>query len=204
MTNVSVARFKIGAVAIVIACGSFLCSAHAGYMITVEQNGPNVVASGSGSIDLTGLSLLFAAVDTSASITPSVATTELASGKADDYSTALRSMPASFGTGGTSFADSSSGPVAGTGTFRHGTLLVIIVPAGYVSGAPLANSTAMYDNTTLRSLHARPGTYEWTWGTGPNQNLTVQIGPPHVPDGGSTLLLLSIALATLTRRARWV
>ncbi|MBV9009065.1 MAG: hypothetical protein JO354_07860, partial [Verrucomicrobia bacterium] len=32
-----------------------ICTAHAGYIVTLTQQGPNVVANGSGAIDLTGL-----------------------------------------------------------------------------------------------------------------------------------------------------
>jgi hypothetical protein len=39
-----------------------------------------------------------------------------------------------------------------------------------------------------------PGTYEWTWGTGPNQNFTLQIGPGAVPEPASLTLLASALL----------
>jgi hypothetical protein len=79
----------------------------------------------------------------------------------------------------------------------------LVVPQGYISGAPLSDSM-IFNNATFASLGVTPGTYEWTWGTGlPNQNFTLIIGGAGVPDGGSTVSLLGCALigmAALRRR----
>jgi len=78
----------------------------------------------------------------------------------------------------------------------------LFVPQGYVSGTPLSD-TATYNSATFGSLGVTPGTYVWTWGTGANQNFTLQIGSVGVPDGGSTVSLLGCALlglAALRRR----
>ena len=76
------------------------------------------------------------------------------------------------------------------------------MPQGYVSGAALSDSMT-FNNATFASLGVTPGTDVWTLGTGlPNQNFTLDIG---VPDGGSTVSLLSFALlglATLRRKLR--
>jgi hypothetical protein len=71
-----------------------------------------------------------------------------------------------------------------------------------VSGNALLDS-ASYNNATFSSLGVTPGTYVWTWGPGVNQNFTLQIGPAGVPDEGSTIGLLFLALAALffARRA---
>jgi hypothetical protein len=57
-----------------------------------------------------------------------------------------------------------------------------------------------FDNATFASLGVTPGTYEWTWGAGANQNFTLQIGA--VPDGGSTVSLLGCALLGLAALRR--
>jgi hypothetical protein len=67
------------------------------------------------------------------------------------------------------------------------------VPHGYVSGSSLSDS-ATYNNATFNSLGVTPGTYVWTWGTGPDQKFTLDAVAPAVPDTGSTLGLLSLAL----------
>jgi hypothetical protein len=67
------------------------------------------------------------------------------------------------------------------------------VPAGYVSGTFLSDS-ATYSGKTLASLGVTPGTYVWTWGTGANQNFTLQIpvppptGPPIAITNPATLI----------------
>ena len=55
-----------------------------------------------------------------------------------------------------------------------------------------------FNSATFASLGLTPGTYVWTWGTGlMNQNFTLQIGSASVPDGGSTVSLLGVALLGL-------
>jgi hypothetical protein len=66
---------------------------------------------------------------------------------------------------------------------------VLLVPSGYVSGAPLS-STSTYTGQTYSSLGVIPGSYGWTWGTGENQNFTLIIGTPiAIPEPSSTALL---------------
>ena len=69
---------------------------------------------------------------------------------------------------------------------------------------------ATYDNQTFMSLGVTPGTYEWTWGSGANQNFTLVIGAAAVPEPSSVLLLASplvfvLLLATRSpqRRRGW-
>jgi len=51
-----------------------------------------------------------------------------------------------------------------------------MVPRGYVSGTALSDS-ATYSGKTFATLGVRPETWVWKWGTGANQNFTLQIGP---------------------------
>jgi VPDSG-CTERM motif len=69
-------------------------------------------------------------------------------------------------------------------------------------GSALSDS-ATYDSATFASLGVTPGTYVWSWGTGANQNFTLVIPAAGVPDAGSTIGLLILALAALffARRA---
>jgi hypothetical protein len=93
---------------------------------------------------------------------------------------------------------------SGTGDFVgiHGFGGLLLVPLGYVSGTALFD-TSTYNSATFSTLGVTPGTYEWTWGTGLNQNFTLQIPAAAVPDSGSTFGLLCLALVTLFGVARF-
>ena len=41
----------------------------------------------------------------------------------------------------------------------------------------LLSNSATYSGKTFATLGVTPGTYEWTWGNGANQNFTVHIPP---------------------------
>lgn len=176
--------------------------AQAGYVVTLTQVGPNVVASGSGAIDLSGLALAVVA-DEAPGVVPnygiiSTGTTALV----DLYTTTgYETGPLYFGTGmsgseDTTLASSGSGDMVGfsvrtaLGQFPSG----VSVPYGYMTDNPLSDS-ATYDNSTFSSLGVVPGTYEWTWGTATDQNFTLQIGPAAVPEPATWALLLAGLMA---------
>src|SRR6266516_6070742 len=54
----SSSRLALLLIALVFACLGIRQSAQAGYIVTLQQVGPDVVATGSGVIDLTGLSIV--------------------------------------------------------------------------------------------------------------------------------------------------
>jgi len=189
-TNPSLRTVKIATLAVVIAWGLFVRPAQAGYIVTLQQVGSNVVATGSGAIDLTGLSFFSpgGGVAEMQPITASIFTGPASAQPLDMYGQA--SGPTSFGIGGGRFANSGSGDLVGI----EGIVGFIFVPQGYVSGSPLSDS-ATYNSATFSSLGVTPGIYEWTWGTGVNQNFTLDA--VAAPDSGSTLALLAIALGGL-------
>ena len=55
----SSSRLALLLIALVFACFGIRQSAQAGYTVTLQQVGPNVVATGSGAINLTGLTFSF-------------------------------------------------------------------------------------------------------------------------------------------------
>ncbi len=70
------------------------------------------------------------------------------------------------------------------------------MPQGYASDSPLSD-TATYDNQTFSSLGATPGTYEWTWGAGPNQNFTLVIVTAGAVPEPSTWAMMLLGFAGL-------
>jgi len=164
---------------IVIAWLLSVGSAQAGYTVTLQQVGPNVVATGSGAINLTGLTVLYpGSLDPHVSpynvLLPLGGTIGISTGptssSVNNYS--VRFGPTSFGTGGLTAASSGSGDMVGIARTFWGN--VLSVPTGYVSGTALS-SMAIYTGKTFATLGVTPGTYKWTWGNGANQNFTLKI-----------------------------
>jgi hypothetical protein len=150
--------------------------------------GANVVATGSGAINLTGLTFS----NTSgggAGIVANLGDVIMTSGSSDLYRGFTG--PTNFGSGGPFGTNTFSGDSVGISP----DLGLLGVPPGYVSGAALSDSMT-FNNATFASLGLTPGTYVWTWGaTGlANQNITLIIPRGTVPDAGSTVSLLSCAL----------
>jgi VPDSG-CTERM motif len=167
------------------------------YKITLKQVGANVVATGSGAINLTGLLFITGASTGSAFIHPNFSFIVLAPGTEDGYRGF--SGPLSFGVGAFTLASSNGGDSVGI-IFNGADLL--LVPDGYVSNTALSSSS-MYNNQTFASLGVTPGTYIWSWGTGlPNQNFMLIIRGAGVPDCGSTVSLLGFGLLGLAALRR--
>jgi VPDSG-CTERM motif len=181
-----------------IAVTSLFCvRAAQAYTVTLEQVGSNVVATGSGAINLTGLPINPITVSTSSIL--DARRGDITTGPTDiltvDVYAAVLTGPPNFGSGFEFFPDTGSGDLVGISIDQG----LLFVPQGYVSNAALSDSMT-FNNATFASLFVTPGTYVWTWGTGANQNFTLQIGSvgvPGVPDGGSTVSLLGCALLGL-------
>ena len=183
----SSSRLALLLIALVFACLGIRQSAQAGYIVTLQQVGPDVVATGSGAINLTGLTF---SNFSSGSANPGIAPhnhgassfafiyTGPTSSSVDSHSGA--SGPTSFGSGPFLMsASSGSGDMVGIAVDFWGDAF-LSVPTGYVSGTDLPDR-ATYSGTTLAELHVTPGTYVWRWGTGANQNFTLQIPVPPPP-----------------------
>jgi hypothetical protein len=166
----------------------------AGYIVTLDQVGSNVVAAGSGALDLTGLGVNSVS-NQSPDLFPQAGTISTGSPAANVvFYTGSISGPGSFGSGSDTPANSGTGDFVGR-LYLSGNPEVL-APSGYANNSPLSSS-ATWNNATFSSLGVIPGTYEWTWGTGANQNFTLQIGPTSpatVPDAGSTWTLLLLGL----------
>jgi protein with PEP-CTERM/exosortase system signal len=173
------------------------------YTVTLKQVGSNVVANGSGAIDLTGLLLFSGGGECCSGILPveaTILTGPVSVVQIDNYETFSFTGPSSFGSGFFTFASSGSGDEVAI--FATDLFIELFMPQGYVSGTALS-STSTWNNATFASLGATPGAYVWTWGTGlANQIFTLQTGPAVVPDGGSTVSLLGCALLGLAALRR--
>jgi hypothetical protein len=143
----------------------------AAYVVTFKEVGPNVVAVGSGSIDLSGLEV-YGSTDTFGALYPIGAAEymgPIAPTLADVYFGVTG--PANFGPGYFAFASSGSGDIVALLT-EYSWLMV---PDGYVSGDPLS-STSTFADQTFDSLGLTPGTYLYSWGQGAaDSTFTVQI-----------------------------
>jgi hypothetical protein len=183
-----------------IGAGVSAPSAQAAYTVTFVQQGPNVVATGKGSFDLTDL-ILSGGISSNALVAPSLSVVFTGpvtpTGTAADTYDGLTG-PTAFGSGGITHADSGSGDFVGV---SFGSALE--VPGGYSSGNPLSD-TATYLGQSFASLGMTPGTYVWTWGSGANaDSFTLQIGAAAVPEPASlTLLTVGLAGLGVARRRR--
>jgi hypothetical protein len=187
-------------VTLLLGSGLILSPAQAAYIVVLEEVGNDVVATGSGTLDLGGLTFLA----TSAArgiITPNIGS--IVPGPAILADLEIYggvTGPGNFGSGGSTLADSGSGAIVGIGSGG----LTLFVPLGYDSGTFLSNSSTWL-NETFSSLGAVPGTYIWTLGTGPNaDSFTLIIAA--IPEPASAALLgvalVGLLLADTIRRVQ--
>ena len=179
--------------AMLIGSGLSAPPAQAGYVVTLTQEGGDVVATGSGPIDLTGLSFVTAKSAFSVMLPPAGEIFNGRAGAEDVYR--MVTGPGSFGSGGVTFASSGSGDIVGI------ALPFLYVPSSYVSDSPLSD-TATYAGQTFTSLGVTPGTYEWTWGTGANQNFTLDIAAVPEPAVWAMMLVGFAGLGAMMRSRR--
>jgi PEP-CTERM motif len=149
--------------ALAIGLGLSASPGRAAYVVTLDQDGSEVIATGSGSIDTASFIGGFVGAAT-ANVYAAIG--EITTGPLISFTVASflapLSGPTSFGSGGLFPPTSGSGDLVG---LQNGAdLSVVYLPAGYVSGDMLSG-TSTYVGQSLSSLGVTPGTYVWTWGT---------------------------------------
>jgi hypothetical protein len=184
---------------IVLAALFFSPRADASFILNFTQAGSDVIANGSGTIDLSALTSK-GACDFNAGVLPASGSAIAGNtgnlGLCDVYSGF--SGPSNFGSGGFTTASAATGDTVGIEDILPG----IFVPSGYVSGASLSD-TATWSNQTFSSLGMTPGTYTWTWGTGATaDSLVVQIGASSTPEPGSLFLFWTGAIILVLYRSK--
>ena len=171
-------------IALSLATASFLVSnpANATVIININQVGADVVATTSGTLDLTGLTLIFHAIGlANGSINPSVGFFRSTGGPVDVYDGATG--PISFGTGPNQ-NNVGIGDAFALETYYH----KVFVPVGYVSGSLLA-ATSTFQGQTLASLGVTKGSYLFST---PNDTITLSIGSiSAVPEPASWAMMLA-------------
>ncbi len=150
--------------ALVTGLGLSVLPASAAYVVTLRQEADGVVATGSGSLDLSGLTSEGEYSSGPAALWPAagyINTGPTSSVALDAYTGFLG--PTSFGSGGFTGASSGSGDsVEIWGSSAQYGVPLLWVPHGYVSGTALSD-TSTYDGATFAGLGVSPGTYTWSW-----------------------------------------
>jgi hypothetical protein len=153
-----------------------------GFTVTLEEVGSNVVATGNGALNVTGLTFFGTSISDS-QISPFHSDIELGAATSitgpfnvDAYGPVPMTGPNSFGSSVGAVASSGTGLQVGIGVGGNVSLADIQVPVGYVSDTFLSSS-ATFDNQSFASLGVTPGSFTWTWGGGvlPDQSFTLDI-----------------------------
>jgi hypothetical protein len=161
--------------------------ANATYTMTFAESGSDVVATGSGTLNLTALQIGGSSSQRAEVLPPfGYAIVGPLSSLADPYDGVIVG-PTSLGPGPNStYATLGADDVVGLYMLAGR----IFVPAGYINGAQLT-STSTFANETIASLGLTPGIYTYTWGFGGTADtFIIIVSPPTVnsisPTSGST------------------
>ena len=177
-----------GALILASLIGTVADPAQAAYIITFSETGNDVTASGSGAINLAGLTFITSGA-TLSEIAPTFATEATgAAGHVDEYNGATG--PFSFGPGVFTSATTGAGDLVGVQALGGDPPIgFIFVPMGYASGAPLSD-TATYAGQSFATLGLTPGVYLYTFGSGTDADtFTVEVGAP-VPEPSTWAMML--------------
>ena len=173
-------RFAVLALTVAtVLCG--ISASHAEFVVNFTQDGNDVVASGSGTLDLSGLTFAGSSY-AGTGIIPSEGVLGLGPTTGANYYTGV-SGPSGFGTGGATVSSTTSGDFVGV---EEGPGY-LVVPIGFLSGGALSG-TDTFANATFASLGLTPGRYTYDWNV-PDDSLVINI-PSGVPELSTWAMML--------------
>jgi hypothetical protein len=160
------------------------------FIITFSQNGLNVDANGTGTLNISALTKANSGGE-GVSVLPSPDVFLIVGGAGQSTFYDPIAGPTSIGPGTTLAHGTGSGDLVGVDFNPGGPVTLLFVPQSYMSGASLSDS-ATWHNTTISGLGLAPGTYTWTWGSAANgtaDDLKVVIPSAAAPEPASLTLL---------------
>lgn len=184
-------------------------AAHSAIVLTVKQDGNDVVVIGSGSAKTSGLftstpipnytnvlwfNQIYAGPNALENIPPPVAVNLWG---AITGPSSISNDPLIIPTNPTSGFGDLFGVVADNGSGES----LLVLPLNYMSGDSL-NGTSRFSDSTLAGLGLSPGVFSWSWGTNPNaDSFELRIEP--VPPVPAPLPLAGVPIAwKLAKRMR--
>jgi hypothetical protein len=179
-------------------------SAQAAYVVTFDEVGSDVVETGSGSLDLTALSVGTFGIGRDASVTPNLGRffSGVFTGTDTSFANIFSFSPLAFGAGSFTAASTTTGGPVGL-VSGLGDLPTLFFPIDYISGTPLSDSST-YIDATISSLGLTPGAYVFGWGSGAHADTftiaVVASPPPAVPEPSTWAMMLIGFAASATRR----
>jgi hypothetical protein len=180
-----VMKFTTRAALFLVAAAAIPAAADATVTIDINQVGGDVVATLSGDLNLTGLSLQPNPYSLSAGIEGQSAYIGMGAGGESMAGYLGLSGPLNFGTGGYVPSSSSTGDAFSLNGSGFGPTYVF-VPDGYVSGTALSGTTT-WSGTTLALLGLAPGQYTFS---GPRLDQVIINIAGGVPEPGTWAMML--------------
>lgn len=170
-------------------------SASALFTLTLTEDLSDVIASGSGSLDISGLTFGGTTSGNPRGMYPLNQTIRVGatSGGDIDFFSGFTSVPDAFGPGSFTLADSGTGDLVAVNNFY------LRLFDGYVSGDSLS-STSVFESSTFATLGLTPGTYTWEW---TSDSFVLQIGTVPEPSASAVCIGLSVfGISVFARRRR--
>jgi hypothetical protein len=179
--------------------------ANAAFILDITQSGPDVLGTGSGTLDLVSLSAggpgvggfeiwgTYPEGGSAIGLGPYPAMTV-----GYFFGSALPGATMTFGVGGLMSESSGNGDQVDIVP----ALGMICVPFGYTSGAVLSD-TSTWSGETIAALGLIPGTYTYNWGTGSTaDSFTINISAAGTPEPSSFWSFALVASALFFRGLR--